>query len=536
MNLLIVDDHKEIVQGMLDGIPFLSYGIDSVLGVCSVSDAKAAMEERNINILLTDIEMPGEDGLSLVRWTKAKYPDIVCIFLTSHAQFDYAQEAVELGITRYILQPAKYEEILSSVLDAAKQVERNNELHRIMRMQETKGQLQNDLLDDCFRQYLQNPENSEPYYNRLMQIAFDTRAKNNEEHHRLFLCLIDVISWKEENTWNDLLLRSTFSNIFSELFQGIGKTIIIRIKDLQYALLLYFEHGTVDIEWISTKLQHYSDFESRNMPFKTAVYCMKHPVSQVSIRPCFRKLVSMSENNIKKSSGFFICEKEAPDITPLYRLEMNRWEDYLLQDQGDRIVEKIEAYFDKQNDVQIGDAKTLKHIYSIFLSSYLAFLTEKRISYRNAFNESYSIDHLFSMDDNYEHLMEAVKSCIASAHRIVSGDDTEKTSYDPVYCAIDYIHRNIEKNITREDVSAYIHMNTDYFSRIFKNQVGRTVKDYIIDVKMDAAKKLLSSTDLPVNIIAVKTGFSSLSWFSQVFRKQIGLTPMEFRNNSKSDL
>ena len=113
MNLLIVDDHKEIVQGMLDGIPFLSYGIDSVLGVCSVSDAKAAMEERNINILLTDIEMPGEDGLSLVRWTKAKYPDIVCIFLTSHAQFDYAQEAVELGITRYILQPAKYEEILS---------------------------------------------------------------------------------------------------------------------------------------------------------------------------------------------------------------------------------------------------------------------------------------------------------------------------------------------------------------------------------------------------------------------------------------
>ena len=53
---------------------------------------------------------------------------------------------------------------------------------------------------------------------------------------------------------------------------------------------------------------------------------------------------------------------------------------------------------------------------------------------------------------------------------------------------------------------------------------------------MDAAKKLLSSTDLPVNIIAVKTGFSSLSWFSQVFRKQIGLTPMEFRNNSKSDL
>ena len=139
-------------------------------------------------------------------------------------------------------------------------------------------------------------------------------------------------------------------------------------------------------------------------------------------------------------------------------------------------------------------------------------------------------------NDNVDYLMEAVKSCIASAHRIVSGDDTEKTSYDPVYCAIDYIHRNIEKNITREDVSAYIHMNTDYFSRIFKNQVGRTVKDYIIDVKMDAAKKLLSSTDLPVNIIAVKTGFSSLSWFSQVFRKQIGLTPMEFRNNSKSDL
>lgn len=535
MTLLIVDDHKEIVQGMLDGIPFLSYGIDSVFGACSAADARSIIEGCNVNILVTDIEMPGEDGLSLVRWAKAHYPDIVSIFLTSHAQFDYAQEAVELGITRYILQPAKYEEILNSVLDAVKQVERNNELRRIARMQETKDQLQNDLLDDCFRQYLQNPSNSGSYYNRLMQIAFEANPENNKGNHQLFLCLIDIVFWKDkENTWNDLLIRSTLSNIFSELFHGIGKTVILRINDMQYALFLYFEHGTVDIDWIRVKLNRYSDFESRNMPFRTAIFCMKHPVYSDSIRPTFNTLASMSENNIKKRTGLFFCEKEAPEAASLYCLEMNRWEDYLLQDHGDRIVENIRNYFDKQNDVQIGDAKTLKHIYSVFLSSYLAFLAERRISYRDAFKDSYPIDQLFSMDDNYEHLMEAVKACVISAHRIVSDNGGEESSLDPVNGAIEYIQRNIEKSITREDVSTYVHMNTDYFSRIFKNQVGRTVKDYIIDTKMEAAKRYLSSTNLPVNIIAVKTGFSSLSWFSQAFRKQTGLTPMEFRNNSKT--
>ena len=105
MNLCMVNDEKLTVDMMKTDISWNEYGIHEVYVAYDVAHAKSIIETKNVDILLCDIEMPGENGIALLRWVRDNHMDIVCIFLTCHASFSYAQEAISLGCQEYILIP-----------------------------------------------------------------------------------------------------------------------------------------------------------------------------------------------------------------------------------------------------------------------------------------------------------------------------------------------------------------------------------------------------------------------------------------------
>ena len=74
---------------------------------------------HDVDIMLCDIEMPGENGIELLRWVRQEHMDVECIFLTCHANFSYAQDAVKLDCMDYVLIPVRYEEIAESVRKVA---------------------------------------------------------------------------------------------------------------------------------------------------------------------------------------------------------------------------------------------------------------------------------------------------------------------------------------------------------------------------------------------------------------------------------
>lgn len=127
MKLLLVDDDIITIKGMLAGVDWVSLGIDQVLAAYDAAQAMEAIWKNSIDIILCDIEMPGKNGIELIRAVRAEYPDIACVFITCHAKFEYAQEALALGCLDYILKPAPYEVIADKVRGI---VERLNAWHR----------------------------------------------------------------------------------------------------------------------------------------------------------------------------------------------------------------------------------------------------------------------------------------------------------------------------------------------------------------------------------------------------------------------
>lgn len=115
MILLIVNDEKLTAETMKAEIPWEQYGISQVYTAYDADAGRACILGNEIDIMLCDIEMPGESGLSLLRWVRENEKQIECIFLTCHADFGYAQEAIGLGCQDYILIPAKYEDIGAAI-------------------------------------------------------------------------------------------------------------------------------------------------------------------------------------------------------------------------------------------------------------------------------------------------------------------------------------------------------------------------------------------------------------------------------------
>lgn len=109
--VLIVDDEETIVTGLSRLLPWQKYGCVVSATANSGQKALEAVRQNPPDILFTDIRMPGMDGLALIAALRSEYPDMQVAILSGHAEFGYAQEAIRLGVSHYLLKPSKMNEL-----------------------------------------------------------------------------------------------------------------------------------------------------------------------------------------------------------------------------------------------------------------------------------------------------------------------------------------------------------------------------------------------------------------------------------------
>jgi len=130
MTVLILDDQPHVIAGLMLGVHWEKCGITRILKATSAQEARRRMEGAGVDIVLCDIEMPAESGLDFIAWMREAGYGAECIVLTAHANFDYAQRALQLGSVDYILQPAPYEKVEQVLLETVQRVMRRREEKR----------------------------------------------------------------------------------------------------------------------------------------------------------------------------------------------------------------------------------------------------------------------------------------------------------------------------------------------------------------------------------------------------------------------
>lgn len=428
MNLLIVDDQKEIVNSLKNGIHWENLPVEQVYTAGSAREAKLVLVNFQIDVLMTDIEMPEENGLELARWARENIKDIEIVFLTSHPDFKYAQGAIRLGSFDYILQPVRYADVEKVIMRVRDAVEKKQKIKRLESTRDIVTEQRNTILDamlsKAFGGKKEDADLIFKHFVEMFQVEYGPCL--------VMPVLVQIIRWKKiTNVWDENLVRMVFGNVMEELFEeNHAKAAVSCIRDMRYWVFLVLPCPLPASEVFQERLGEFYSFINGHMDFHVSLYCSG------------------------QMPGGESCDDDGAvvDITGVLELLSRRSE---------------------QN-------------------------TEKKLG---VFREDFTAPK-------------------------------EEGEADFVDAAMDFVRHNISKNILRSDVAEHVHLNEEYFSRVFKAKTGVTFKDYVLIEKMKTAQFLLSNTKLSVGIIASKVGFDNFSHFSKMFKKITNRTPQEFRKEN----
>lgn len=278
MRLLLVDDQREITESLRRSIDWTAAGIDEVCTAVSSKEAKLIMVNVEIDILLTDIEMPGESGLELFQWTRERYPDIIGIFLTSHAEFAYAQEAIRMGGFDYILQPARYQEVACVVAKASQRSRENTHTEKIVKQARLLADQCDNLLELMFMRFREGKYGEAAgYFEKLKNIY-----KVKDEKFTFRMIWIQIARFEKE-TWNDSLLKMVFRNVLEEMFEREDSVSAACIDDGFFCVMQAFGIQTMEPERWKEGIERFHSFINEHMDFKITIYPEMTEVADFSL-------------------------------------------------------------------------------------------------------------------------------------------------------------------------------------------------------------------------------------------------------------
>lgn len=527
MNLLIVDDQKEVVNSLVSGIWWEKLEIENVFTAFSAKEAKGIINNNSVTILLSDIEMPEEDGLSLFRWVKEQDKAIECIFLTSHADFSYAREAIQLGGFDYILQPARFEEIekvIRKVMVKVKQRQKMMELEKQQNyLQHQQEQLLEGVIDDIF----------ECDEKRLEEIYKNISPMFSRQFTEGVFYPIDiqVMHWKaNQEEWNVQLVKYVLRNVLQEILQEKPCELLIsNLSNYNYIVMLYMNNDQFSLPFFQDKLRKTVDFFSDMMEFDIAVY-IGGTLDQGKLE-VVNKVQKAMENNIMEKVGVFSGEDSKDNENDIQELSIDQWSRQIDQGEALLVKEEIGRFLKKKDREGRLSLILMKGIHHNFTRAYYSVTEKRKLSANELFHEDFTYEDYMNAFKSYDGMMKAIDRCFDYLN--ACEDNVE--NMDAVEKAKRFIQTNINVNITRKEVASLVYLNEEYFSRLFKSRTGYAFKDYLTIEKMNYAKKLLISTNFSVSIIASKIGYDNFSYFSKAFKKQENMTPQEYRQMHKTN-
>ncbi len=521
MKLLIVDDQLSVVRGLLCGVSWADMGIAQVFTAQNALDARAVIKQESVDIVLCDIEMPVESGMDLFRWVKSSGYLPYFIFLTSHADFSYAQEAIRLGAFDYVVQPAPYAEVERVVKKALDQIEKDRSENVKLDYGRMFGEQKKTILGDAIGSFLKG-RGGAAYMQSLAAMELGPAL---DEH--CWLVLIHINRWHDNaELWEMNLLELSLENVVSEIFTSQGQNAGFAYMEPDvFAMVLWGRGGK---EMPKSKLmQHLQFFSSACGQYfrcDTACYISGPDVFEMTPKH-WEELCNQKGDNVLNKSGIFDVEAERTAIKHTYRMpRIRHWHDLFKDGYCDAVEQEALELLD---ELCVGGAmnqEMLFDFYQDFMQMIYVTAAETGQALKDIF-QSYEAMEL------YRGGMKSVEQMKRLIHYVTgyfkgSGAADCKTLVQDV---MDYIAENLEEELRRDELAAHCHVNADHLTRVFKKETGLSLKEYITTEKMKAAQGLLRTTNLPVSFVAAKMGYCNFSHFSYAYKKAMGRSPQEER-------
>lgn len=518
MNIIVVDDQPEVVESIQAGINWDKLEVEHFYAAYSAREAKNILSVQTIDIALLDIEMPGESGIALLQWIRERNLQVECVFLTCHAEFEYAQQALSLGSCDYVLQPAPMSAIEVALLKAS----RLSRQKRMVGAYQTLEKVQLSHLEGVLRAaYNHSVLDNGSLYTSL-QAVFGNRYSD------LFFCPA-VIAFKQKQRRDMPCVQNIVQQMQEVIKQcrftkGEIQTIEVPVNRDTILVFLCGEKTLFNESDINKIISVMHDVLQQIV--QTRVMVGVGYIAQRGLYEQIHLLAELQECEWKNTSDFYVLPTPVQECEAviLQSLDVSFWTRWILDGEGNSILVQIERYIKTTKESMRFSLMTLKQIHYLFNKSFFFAVEQIGLSTKGLFDMEYTYERYTQSFDSYDELYAGIQHCIERFNMLAG-----MSAGDRLQIARQYIHDNFNKNITRAEVASQVYLSEEYFSRLFKKETGYGFKEYVLKEKIRYAKHLLESTSLSIGIIGSKIGYENFSYFSKIFGKEVGMTPQEYR-------
>ncbi len=532
LRILAVDDNINIAQMVQKQVLDSDFDVDEVNIATSAAEARKMMEEKAYSILLCDIEMPGEDGIQFSKWVAEKFPGIKIIFLTSHADFGYVKEALSIHSFDYLLQPAAQVKLQSVVRKAITMLEIENANRRLLGQGKFFDEHQDSILDENTVAFLEGRSADAECFRRILH----DHHIPDEKKEGSFFALVEFM----EDNWESLafdtrLIKYALYNIFEELFQPLGmRVILIRRSSREYYLLMDAEFSLLpDRHELESLLNTAHRCLESLVQGRSAVYC-SDGVHMADCREAVAALAERKSENVAQKNGVFFVKKENRAVEPYsFENQTNLWKKLLQAGDTENLKNNLHdmlAFAEKRGILNL---QYLMSMHQAFTELLLNFLIESQIDSSEIFDDTLTYSDYMLTFVRLDTFQKAIDTVIDRIHICLVD---RKQTRDEVEMVRQYVMTHIDEELPVSELAEYAALNPEYLSRLFKKRTGSSLKEYIIQKKIEVAQLLMDTTNLSISVVADHVGYPNYNNFSRIFKKYVGCTPQEYKKNNKQNM
>ncbi len=539
IKVFLVEDEMVIRRGIKNSIDWEKEGY---IFCGEASDGELAYPmiiKEKPDILITDIRMPFMDGLELCKLVKKELPDIKILILSGYDEFDYAKEAIRLGVTEYLLKPISSGKLLEALNGVSESIRREKE--------------DKDLVHKYMEEMRENTEHEKQKFfeqmiagNLSMADALETGKKYEMNLSAgMYNLLLFRFTLGEENRKSGELLGEAEYAI-EKLTERLEYVFEFQRGVEGWAFLLMADNE----EQMSERVKELSkDLEEIMKNYSTIAYFggIGQPVARLrelerSFREAERALAArftMELNRIISVEDIRMAQNvdtlDDIEITSFGEIEKTRTmlEKFLNNGAEDEIDEFVDVYISELPEENLKSVLMRQYI---IMDAYIVMMSFcEKIEGIEGEMQAQSEELKNSMKTIQT--LEEIKNYIRMLLKKIIGvrDTISGRRYsDIIEIAKDQIRKTyMSDEISLNTIAAEVGMSPSYFSSIFSKEMGKTFVEYLTEIRMDRAKELLMCSSMKTSEIGYEVGYKDPHYFSYIFKKTQNCTPKEFRARGK---
>jgi len=524
LKVVIADDEERICQLIKALIDWEAMGMQ-IAGIGHNGlEAKELVELHRPEILITDIRMPGCNGLELIEAVKTTVPECEIIIISGYAHFEYAQSAIKFGVGDYLLKPVNQSELYATLEKLKDRIleraESENDRQQLMQKSENdmlrlQANLMEQLMED--RAGLLSLERlREDYYLQVKEGIFQALAIRVDE--------------KGEGLSESG--RSIIMDRIESLLTGIlgakcWEILVCKQGNLCVGLLNYEKSRTDEIRRLLKECLNQLEAQ-KNLYGPVTFSCAvgSGTLSPEKIQESVKEALLIIKERLIKGTGRVL--DKMPQETNLqerkllekYTRQMTQAIEVLSVEEADLAVEQIRE--------SIGEMKNVSgyEVLELIIDCGRLFLSQMELGQREQEMKEFRerCDRCGEMKDLLDCLVQLQRKHL---EKLVK--QHENDTIRPIRLAKQYIQNHFGEQITMEEVCNNVGLSVAYFSVLFKKTEGEGFAKYLINIRVEEAKRMLRESNESVAEICRKVGYNDLKHFTHTFEKVTGVKPATYR-------